>query len=470
MKTLRRIAAPQVAGMRQSVEVQHAKKGVGRMLRRGLHGAKNWVLETDPDGTHRSVGTKLFRAAVVLLPVWIVLSATTGGPARGGHQTSFMQAMFSAIVVMLIGLGIFSARERRAGREEPWNEQAFTTEREDFAPETLVDLSSEVPTEALASSQVSESGFSGEAVTPSYNTGISDQSSHMGSEAVTQVVPHPSFEGASTPSFSQVSLEKEGGKEALAEVATSPSPGDALDGDNPTVSLLPGKSGGHPVSSTPESASNVQVTGGDRVETEAPEDAVPVEFQGGLTASRGAAEPPVSVWPVNSTASSPVQDGLFPQAASPGEVVTAVVSGASTALMAEPGPYPVTKEPVSSDWWLTKPDVEQPQPDPEPEPMTQEAGVDTFDPFATPAKEAAPQPLDMLGHDPAVLLFLAMRSMPEASEADQAAARGQAIEWVRREIGANRQSQRTAGRILGVSKTTIGNWLGQGLEADDGED
>src|SRR4249920_3935230 len=114
-----RMKIPQAAGIRRSVEVQHGGRGLLLMFRRELHGAKNWTLEREEDGSHRSVWVKLFRVAVVLTPLWIVLSAVTGGPERGGHSASVGQSFFMALLVLVVGLAVFSARERRAGREEP---------------------------------------------------------------------------------------------------------------------------------------------------------------------------------------------------------------------------------------------------------------------------------------------------------------------------------------------------------------
>jgi hypothetical protein len=449
----------------RSVEVQHGRRGVGLMLRRGLHGAKNWVLEPDEDGLPRSPWVKFLRVLVILAPVWIVLSAVTGGPERGGHQVGLGQAILSALIVTLVGLGFLSARERRLGREEPWAELPdIDTPGDDAEPTTLVEPAPENPTEVLENAQVSEVGSDSEVVTPGDIPDESDHTSQISPETATQVVTTPlaetSLKEVSEPPFVQLS---EGDRE-VAEPAGGPvTPvdtwmetqvinhhnSDPFEEDNPTVPLVPAKTGGHPVTVSLEKAVKPQVIPGDRVDT--------MPFEGGAEPveplitegdeDSGVKDSGGSVTPVGTR---PVQEPLFPQVSADDRVVTEVV----TPQMALPGPYEVADDPMAEDWWLVKPDetaLENEETEPVETPEVQPSVAEE-----EPPAEVTPGS----GLDPAVVLYRALRTMPNATEDEKAAARDGAAEWARREIRARRQSQRSAAEILGVSKTTVANWVG----------
>lgn len=449
----------------RSVEVQHGRRGVGLMLRRGLHGAKNWVLEPDGDGLPRSPWAKLFRVLVVLAPVWIVLSAVTGGPERGGHQVGLGQAILSALIVTFIGLGFLSARERRLGREEPWSElPEISTPGDEAEPTTLVDSAPENPTEVLENAQVSEAASDGEVVTPGDIPDESDHTSQIFPETATQVVTTPlaevPSEGVAESPFVQVS---EGDQGVFAADSCPVTPvdtqaetrvinhhkSDPFEEDSPTVPLVPARTGGHPVTVSLEKAMNPQVKQGDRVDTVLTGEKV--EPTGNLITEgdevSGIEDSGERVTPVDT---HPVQETLFPQVNTDDQMVTEVV----TPRMATPGPYEVANDPVADDWWLIKPDKAAPQ-ESETEPVEQFEAV-------APAVEAEVQTeiTPGSGLDPAVVLYRALRTMPHATEEEKAAARDGAAEWARREVGARRLSQRSAAEMLGVSKTTVANWLG----------
>jgi hypothetical protein len=444
------------------------------MLRRGLHGAKNWVLEPDEDGIPRGPWVKLMRAAVVLAPLWIVLSAVTGGPERGGRQISVWQALLTAVLVALGGLAFLSARERRLGREEPWADLPdLGTRSDDSERETKVDPAPEAPTEVLENQQVSETSSETEVVTPGDIPDVSDQTSQISSDLATQVVTplaETAHKEASESPFVQVGRGDHGDMKTLVQVATRPardlgSEGanpqipDALELDNPTVPLAAAKSGGNPVIPSFDERGNPQVRAGDQVAI----NTTPSRPEwSSLTVTEGdnGAELAPHGEAVTTVATNPIQEELFPQVSLDKDVVT---PPETSELQAEQGPYEVTEAPMAGDWFLTKPDVEpeeEPEAAPEPEP----------DATSRPESHQVPEPpgeeKGSSGIDPAVLVYRALQGMPNVSEEEKEAARRNAIEWVRREVPANRQSQRSAGLMLGVSKTTIANWLGRDPWAD----
>lgn len=471
MKTARRGLPPQVTEIGRSVEVRHGARGVGLMLRRGLHGAKNWVLEPEEDGTPRSAWEKSGRIVVVLLPVWIVLSTMTGGPKRGGHEFGIGQALFSALLVTLVGLGILSARERRLGREEPWADLPdLDTDRDDPASETKADLTSEAPTEVLENVQVSEVAIENEVVTPSDNPGESDQTSQFSSDSATEVVTTPLAnpsvsEGDESP-FVQVKHTDQGTVEVSEGVATALarqpetevinrhiSGDDSL--DSPTVVLTRAGTAGNPDTVSLEKAPKDQVNGGVQVATGTP---VRHPEWSSVSVTDGDIQPeaPRSLALVTRVVSAGVQEPLFPQvnAASGAET-----RAATSHVEAQSGPYEVTDEPLADDWFLTAPDTVM-EADTSKEKSDDETTVE-----AEPERDmetVAGQdetPGTSSGLDPAVMLYRALQGMPGVSEEQKEEARLKAAEWARREIAANRESQRSAGQILGVSKTTIANWL-----------
>jgi hypothetical protein len=163
---------------------------------------------------------------------------------------------------------------------------------------------------------------------------------------------------------------------------------------------------------------------------------------------------------VTTVAINPIQGELFPQVSLDKDVVT---PPETAELQAEQGPYEVTDAPMADDWFLTKPDVE---PEEETEAAPESEPDATPEPESRQVLEPSDEEKGSSGIDPAVLVYRALQGMPNVSEEEKEAARRNAIEWVRREVPANRQSQRSAGLMLGVSKTTIANWLGRDPWAD----
>lgn len=459
----------------RSVEVQHAYRGLVLMLRRGLHGSKNWVLEPEQNGLPRSVVGKMLRTAVVLLPVWIVLSVMTGGPQRGGQDVGALEALLTAVAATLIGLGVFSARERRAGREEPWADLPnLSTQREESGAETLVDPAPEAPTEVVANAQVSEVGPSSGVVTPSHNPGVSDQTPQIDTGLATPVVtphwPDAPQGGVNEDPFVQVRHSDHIFGEDFPEVDTSPETDPEKEGinrhipgvaemDTPTIDLTALEWGGHPVTVSLEKQGNPQVNTGDQVETATPGNlsAQPIMPTTEGDKSDGAWGPAAATPEV---VTHPVQGSLFPQVSLEKDVETGVATPVATP--AKPGPYEVTPDPLARDWFLTKPDVETKEEavamqvnSAEPEAPQEESSQQVSE----GDEEASVAPDHGTDLDQAVLLYRAFRDMPNVTDEEKEAVRQRAIEWARQEIAANRQSHRSAAQLLGVSHATVAKWL-----------
>lgn len=466
-----RIPTDRVAEIGRSVEVQRGMQGVGRMLRRGLHGAVNWVQEPEENGMHRTVGSKIFRVVVVLIPAWIVASAATGGPERGGQETgpSIFQAIVFAVLATVAGLAVFSTRERRQGREEPWNEKALAATKSGDSPAVATeDGSDEAATRVMGSPQVSEGVPSGDGVvTPSHISGVSDQRPHFDPEAATRPVALPG-EGGLPEVMSNPFVQVSGGDRTdgfatrtetpLATPSenspTNPLIPGGLEGEFPAVPLGGGDRGGHPGPVSLEKTGNPQVSAPMSVDTPAPSGQESDPW-GAVTSSN---EPDASTQTLD-LGTGGLGEALFSQVGAPVGVATQL----PFPVPAERGPFKVTEDPLSDDWWSTRPDVEpegaaEGAAEGEPERGETEAATapEAETGFAT---EGAP--VEPLGLDPAVLMYLAMKSMPGATEQDREKARLGATNWARQEIEAGRHSQRTAATVLGVSKTTIGKWLGR---------
>lgn len=458
-----------LSAIRQSRDVRGAMTGTAVMLRRGLHGAKNWILERDDEGRHASVWVKGGKLLVVLLPVLLVVSAVTGGPERGGRQTSFGSALFGALVLILLGLAVFSARERRAGREEPWEAGATTTGSTGSGADRVPDMRAE----KAISPQVSEVGAEGLGGHSPDRKGIPDETAEFTSRVVTRVVTPESTsgqggaEGEEESPFGQVSLLKKGGQANVPAVDTSlvtpdgdrasnthivgtvPIPDASVPEDSPTEA-------GHLVTSPALEREKTQVgTGGSGVSGD-------VENLFAQLAGAG------QTVPVSDEVTCKVPEGTCTQVdATPGEDTGLV--------MATPGPYGVTGLPISDDWWLTPPDPAQPRLETQDRNDVKEAtGEEDHTPFPLDEDESRPvfegDSGGLLQRHRDVLLYLALKSMTEASEEERETVRQGAVEWVRREVRAGRQSQRSAARALGVSKTTVVNWLGRPAGDEENEE
>lgn len=461
-----RMKVPQMAGVRQSVEVRQGSKGVGRMLRRGLHGAKNWTLELDENGEHRSVWSKGFRAAVILLPLWIVLSAVTGGPERGGQSVGAFQSVVGALVVLLVGLSVFSARERRLGREEPWGNLLVNgdddTDGDDGEAETLIDGSLESRAAVIENSQVTELGSDEideimddnsviSTETPQIEQPDLQQTSHQATslepETVAIAVPEAPVEVFPQPvqqAITEGAKQEESDQtfEAIASVVEEFRQRDVHQTiQEPAYSLV--KDDVESVQSelqqsTSEWAS-VDVSGSTESSDGAIEDEPTARLRSAVQGELHDVPPAIESPQVN-LEKEPVQQPL---------------QGVLQVEFATPGPYSVTDEPDDEDWWVVTPDVEPDATEMQPEP---EAPITAEEPeLATVAAQAAPKPGR---HHPVVLAYFASQAPKSGfttGEKDQA--RTELISWLREEISVERLSRAEASRMLGVDPSTVTRWL-----------
>ena len=474
MKVATRVKVPQVAGIRQSVEVQHGWRALGKMLRRGLHGSKNWVLELDKDGEHQSVWVKAGKVFVVLIPLWLVLSAVTGGPRRGGHSVSVFQSFVAAVVITFVGLAVFSARERRLGREEPWADlPAIDTESDDGESPTLVDPSSEEETRVMENAQVagSDSGgavegamhIPGDSVESAENeTAFLHPESHQatspeaetavipGPEAPTQVLQHEvqqaistgTDEGKTADPFDAITAVVAEFREKDMQQATEEERVSLVKPDVPTVRHADEQA-------TPE-WTKVDVSGS----TESDDGLLDDEP---TTPLRPAVQKPLHEAPA---AMESVQ--VSPQI----EPVQQPLQGVLQVQFAAPGPYSAADEPVHDDWWVTAPDVEPEEQETEPEEEPEEEVA--VEPEAAPAAAlelppapAPEEPRELpLGRPQVVLTYLASQAPKSGfttEEKDQA--RTAVIAWIRQEVSEGRMSRADASRMLGVDPSTITRWV-----------
>lgn len=450
---------PQVAGIRQSVEVQHGARGLVLMLRRGLHGAKNWALEREADGSHRSVWTKLFRVAVVLTPLWIVLSAVTGGPQRGGHSASIAQSLFMAVLVLLVELGLFSARERKLGREEPWAELKPVILKETESDESEDDDSdgpdSEAPTEVFENAQVEEPDPGPE---PSFH-GDENGESGENAQTISTVVPQAIETEPETLVIPASDPVPEPVHEA-PEKATSES---AVDHGVPQVRNTPwNPSSGVPTVVLDKAVTDdlfQQVTAD--IEADWPDvpQAISEDLAEPVTEGERNDLPDTPTVPFR-TASRPVFHGTEePQVEAPEEPIRETFQAEFQCLFADQGPYPAGEDPVADDWWLVKPDVEEEQPE---EPVL-EHEQDDHDPWAAPDETAPEEPVEApvtasVLYPEVVQRYFAAK-VQEADEAEMSAARNEVMLWAVAEVNAGRSSQSEMAKLLGVAKATMSRWM-----------
>lgn len=461
-----RIKVPQMAGVRQSVEVKQGSRGVGRMLRRGLHGAKNWTLELDESGEHRSVWSKGFRALVVLLPFWIVLSATTGGPERGGQSVGAFQSVVGALVVLLVGLSVFSARERRLGREEPWQsdgaDEGDGTESDNDEPKTLVEPSPEEGESDSENPQVTES--------ESVETGeIEDDDSEISTEITqierpdlqeipqqatspepeTVVIPAPEAPTAVLPQAVQqattVGANQENSVrsfEAIASVVEEFRQGDVQQASSePVYSLV--KDDATPVQSELRQATPKWTDVDVSTSTESDDGAIQDEP---TTRLRDAVQADLQE---DHPASESPQVGLEKEA------VQQPLQGVLQVQFATPGPYPTKGDPVHEGWWIVAPDIE---PEGEESEVVTAVEPAESEPVAVPPQEIPVGPTG--GRHPLVLSYFASQAPKSGFTAEEKErARTDVIAWVRDEIGADRLSRAEASRVLGVDPSTVTRWL-----------
>lgn len=462
-----RMKTPQLAGVRRSVEVQHARKGVGRMLRRGLHGSKNWVLETDDMGEHRSVWSKLFRALVVLTPVWIVVSAFTGGPERGGKSVGVFQTLFMTVLVTAVGLAIFSARERRLGREEPWLDfESEDTDRDDGEAEIKVDLAPEGPTRVFENPQVGDAGSEENGDEGDHNSDDSVDFSQnetqvlqplmrqaTSEEAETRFIPGPEAPTQVVPTAMQKAITEGANQEdsdrafeAIASVATEFQQEGVRDATpEPPISLV--KVDAEPMREPLQEASSQWADVDTSGNTESDNSLIGDEP---TTPLRAAVPDPVQEAP-SATPS--------PQVSVTKEAVQHGVQGTLQVQFAQAGSYPQDDDPVHEQWWVVAPDIE-------PEEAAEEPVEVLAEVLAVPVAEAPAEaqqaaPLPQIGRHPqAVLTYLASTAPKSGFTAEEKErARIDILTWLREVTGNGGLSRAEAARTIGVDASTVSRWL-----------
>jgi hypothetical protein len=474
VKVMTRVKVPQMAGIRQSVEVQHGWRALGRMLRRGLHGSKNWVLELDSSGEHQSVWAKAGKVFIVLIPLWLILSAATGGPERGGHSVSVFQSVVAALVVTFAGLAVFSARERRLGREEPWADfDPIGTESDSAASSTLVDTPSEEETQVIENAQVAglDSGDAGDG-----SMGIPDDSAES-SENETAVLHGMPQQAISAEAETAVIPGPEAPTQVLQHEVHQAIPA-GTDGDKTpdpfesiaaVVSEFREKDVQQATEVEPISLVKPHIPIVRQVDEQATSEWTKVDVSGSTESDDGLLEDEPTT-PLRATVQEVVHNTLdateSSQVSDRIEVVQQPLQGVLQVQFAAPGPYPMADEPVHEDWWVTPPDVEPEQEeDPDPEPSRPEVAPEPQQP-ATAALELPPalapeEPQEPpLGRPQVVLNYLASQAPKSGFTTEEKdRARTDVIAWIREEVSSNRMSRADASRMLGVDPSTVTRWV-----------
>lgn len=479
METIKKARTHRTAGIRTSVEVQHGRQGVARMFRRGLHGAKNWVLEPEEDGTPRTVWAKLFRVAVVLLPLWIVLSLFTGGPDRGGNPTSAPKTVFMALVVAVIGLACLSARERRQGREEPWSDlPPLSTESNDSPSETLIDDSTEAPTLARENAQVREVSDETGHRSRWDDAGDNAQMTQSEPDAFRRPFHQPSHQATPETPLSHAghgsrpveTRPERGVPQAIPEVVV-------VDHSSDLASAAPGLDVPHPFEhpqvslhkATRESA--YSQVGDDEGCVPAPtrqaiEDAA-IEYETGVTEGEMKEAPEV---PDHTEFRGAFHQEAIPQLSPPEVPAHGPFQEPFRTEFAEPGPYEVTEDPICHDWWLTPPDAPQEEASEEVlEVAPEELAAPPAEELVAPPEETPEAPERERQQSPypeVVMRYFMTRVSAEVPDEDREEARIGVIEWAREEITSHRRTQAEVARILGVGKATVSRWVNDDPWAD----
>lgn len=474
-----------LGGFGKSVEVRHARRGVGLMLRRGLHGAKNWALEPGEDGP-RGPGGKAVRALALLAPALPVLSVLTGPPATSEPSMGAFQALLLALVATLLGLAWFSARERRLGREEPWLDlPEIATESHDATESVEVSrVTGEAP-EGLASSQVNEVSVENERTPQEEKPENVTQSTQNDPEAF-----HEAFQiSFRKPSVEEVNFLTPQGESPAEEHLPARVP--------PAVPGVPETPEGEPdgddmpdwlAEPVPHpSGASVEPCRDPSENEEFPQ--VSHEMEAVPVGSREVVEPEVIPDETDAAESNrnavedgapstfhPAFQGAFhpdesPQVSAVKRRSTPPFQEAFQVEYATPGPYGVTEGPISEDWWLTPPDapevkapsgvasdapapvdaVEAPE-----ETLTPEEArtPDDNSPEAGEGWDAGAEP----GAPPVVTRYYRSR-VASVNRGEKMDAKRAVIEWAKREIGSQGRSQAEVARLLGVGTATVSRWV-----------
>lgn len=462
-----RVKMPQASGLRASVEVQHGRRGVALMLRRGLHGAKNWVLEREDDGSHRSVWTKLFRAMVVLTPLWIVLSVVTGGPERGGHSANVGQSLFMAVLVMFIGLALFSARERKLGREEPWAELKSdsddSTESDDGEEGAAEESDSESPTQVLENSQVEEAGsVEPEAFRPDENAE---------NEQKTQILPVAVPQAIETEAETVVITGLETVPQGIQEPVYEATPESSVDHGVPQGWNAPAEVSSPVLDKAVTEDLFTQVTGDIEKDWPTVPQAVSEDPSGLVTESERNDLPDTPTVPFRPVSRIPVRETEEPQVEAGDGAIRETVQAEFQCLYAADGPYPASPDPVHESWWVTAPDLEEdeePQeaaeeaPEPAPDPDVENA---SYDPWSGQQEAVEEHPVTPLPAYPQeVQRYFASRISTDVDDAEREAARIAVMAWAVAEVNEGRRSQSEVARMLGIGKATVSRWVNTGSD------
>lgn len=454
--------APKVA---RSPEVRHGARGVVLMLRRGLHGAVGWVLEPDDDGLPRTPASKAFRLLVTLLPAWVVLSALTGGPERGGRQASVPQAILAALALTVAGLAWFSARERRLGREAPWVDLSDPdAEGDDGGTRGSGDADPGAPTTLFEKPQVGdvrnfEKARNVEDITP--NEG---ESSQIGNEALHGGLDQATTESSANPAPPASEALRNTAGEGVHQ-ATSERVNRGESEATPPPHATPTRDGLTKVlhQATPEESSP-QVS---LVKSE-------LRTPGGQATFPAVAESDAN--PEAPTLPQGLPDALrAPTEKRESSQLTPLPAGLQEPLRgvlreeyAPVGPYEVTEESIAKDWWRIRPDVPQEEPEsaaspeaPDPAEIREDA---TFEVDAPPEPEVPETEIEEVAEgafadlpDP-VKEYLVSRS-PRTLPEERKAAQEHVARWAREEVRAGRLTRAEVARMARVKPSTVTRWM-----------
>ena len=465
MKT--KLRMPQTAGLRRSVEFQHGKQGTARMLRRGLHGAKNWVLEDDADGMPRPASSKAVRVFIVLIPVWLVVSAATGGPQRGGRDVGMGQAVLMALVLTLVGLAWLSARERKLGREEPWAElkgaETEITESDTDAIEGPVGPESEAPTDVFEKSQVEE-------VEPDEEDAFhadKNEEEEQSAQIATQPVPQ-----ATEEMINSLAVIEQTGTVGVVQEGFDRTTSEGMDPET-----RKNRWNAPPESSVDSSEGATLEVQSSQVTTDIEEDIETVPQASAnhpkvvLTKSDQNDLPDTPTVPFRASFRAPFHGTEKPQVGTVKEPSRGTIQTEFQCAYAERGPYPSKPDPVRDDWWLVAPDIETEEtPEAEADPAPPE---DLPDPWADPepvTAEAAPGSAVALQTYPEVVQrYFASRVSVDVGEDERDSARDAVMEWAVAEVDEGRKSQSEVARLLGIGKATVSRWVNAEADAEDVE-
>jgi hypothetical protein len=469
-----RVKVPQAAGIRQSMEVQNGSKGLGRMFRRGLHGSKNWVLELDENGEHRSVWAKGGRAFIVLIPVWVVLSAATGGPERGGHSTSVPQALGAALLLTVIGLAVFSARERKLGREEPWvtegGDSKGITESEDGENKTLVDPAPENSTQILENPQVEESGSDDGAEQEMDDSEDSVETERFEQpdlqEPVQQAIPSEAETRVMTAPEAPTTVLPQVVQQATSDVADQDKSGQSFEDIASVANDF----------RTEASQQASQEPAYSLVKDSAPDMQEPVQQAtpqwtkldvSGVTEGDNGLIPDEPTTPLRTTVQTALHQN--PDASESVQVslekepVQQPLQGELQVQFAQAGPYPAGEEPEHEDWWVVAPDIE-PAAEAEEvalEPVQEDVAPEPVPVFAEAAEAEQEASQVPVGRHPMVVLTYLASQAPKSgfTPEEKEAARTAVITWLHGEIQQGHLNRAEGARVLGVDASTVGRWL-----------